>query len=187
MNGYKTSTFSTNNTVAFHFPAFALLPANSLCSSMMRSTACLSQSRSGICNLCHYNDRAPGSMLTRVWAGCGHAWSFYKPLVISPVWLTRNGGQVTKTIPSVSWRRHQMETFSALLALCVGIHWSPVNSHRKGQWCRALMVSLICAWINDCVNNRNTGDLRRHRAHYDVIVMYIKWQSFVFCIKSVVY
>ena len=34
----------------------------------------------------------------------------------------------------------------------------------------ALMFSLICVWINDWVNNREAGDLRRHRAHYDVIV-----------------
>ena len=32
-------------------------------------------------------------------------------------------------------------------------------------------VSLICASINGPVNNREAGDLRRHRAHYDVIVM----------------
>ena len=52
-----------------------------------------------------------------------------------------------------------------------GIHRSPVNSHHKGQWRGALMFSLICAWINGWVNNREAGDLRRHRAHYDVIVM----------------
>ena len=33
------------------------------------------------------------------------------------------------------------------------------------------MFSLICAWINTWVNNRVAGDLRRHHAHYDVIVM----------------
>ena len=33
------------------------------------------------------------------------------------------------------------------------------------------MFSLICAWINDWVNNREAGDLRRHRGHYDVNVM----------------
>ena len=33
------------------------------------------------------------------------------------------------------------------------------------------MSSLICALTNDGANNRNAGDLRRHRAHYDVIVM----------------
>ena len=33
------------------------------------------------------------------------------------------------------------------------------------------MFSLICAWVNGWVNDREAVDLRRHRAHYDVIVM----------------
>ena len=41
----------------------------------------------------------------------------------------------------------------------------------KGQWSGALMFSLICAWTNGWVNNRDAGDLRRHRAHYDVTEM----------------
>ena len=52
-----------------------------------------------------------------------------------------------------------------------GIHRSPVNSPHKGQWRGALIFSLICVWINDWVNTRETGDLRRYRVHYDVIVM----------------
>ena len=52
-----------------------------------------------------------------------------------------------------------------------GIHRSSVNSPHKGQWRGALMFSLICVWINGWVNNRETCDLRRYRAHYDVIVM----------------
>ena len=52
-----------------------------------------------------------------------------------------------------------------------GIHRSPVNSPHEGQWRGALMFSLICVWINDWVNNCETGDLRRYRAHYDIIVM----------------
>ena len=52
-----------------------------------------------------------------------------------------------------------------------GIHRSPVNSPHNGQWRGALMLCLIYACINDWVNNREAGDLRRHRAHYDVIVM----------------
>ena len=52
-----------------------------------------------------------------------------------------------------------------------GIHRSPVNSPHKGQWRGALIFSLICSWINSWVNNGETGDFRRHRAHYDVIVM----------------
>ena len=44
-------------------------------------------------------------------------------------------------------------------------------SLHKGQWRGALMFSFICAWINDWVNNREAGDLRRHHGHYDVNVM----------------
>ena len=62
-----------------------------------------------------------------------------------------------------SWY-HQMKTFSTLLAVCAGIHRSPVNSLHKGQWCRAVMFS---NWLN----NREAGDLRCHCAHYDITVM----------------
>ena len=65
-----------------------------------------------------------------------------------------------------------METFSVLLALCVGNSLVPVNSPHKGQWRGALMFSLICAWINDWVNNRQAGDLRHHCGHYGVNEMY---------------
>ena len=65
----------------------------------------------------------------------------------------------------LSWWRHQMETFSALLAICAG------NSQHKGQWHRALMFSLICAWLNVWVKYGETGDLRCHRAHCDITVM----------------
>ena len=41
----------------------------------------------------------------------------------------------------------------------------------KGQWRGTLMFSLMCARINGWVNNGEAGDLRRHRAHCDVIVM----------------
>ena len=54
-----------------------------------------------------------------------------------------------------------------------GIQRSPVNSPHKGQWRGVLVFSLICVWINGWVNNREAGDLRRYRAHYDVIVMLI--------------
>ena len=71
----------------------------------------------------------------------------------------------------LSWWRHQMGTFAALLAICAGN--SPVNSPHKGQWRGAFMFSLICVWINGWVNNREAGDLRRYRAHYDVTLMII--------------
>ena len=69
------------------------------------------------------------------------------------------------------WWRHQMETFSAWLALCAGNSPVPVNSPHKSQWRGALMFSLICVWINDWVNNREADDLRRYRGHFDVMVM----------------
>ena len=53
------------------------------------------------------------------------------------------------------------------------IHRSPVNFPHKGQWRGALMFSLNYAWINDWVNNREAGDLRRQHGHYDVIVMHV--------------
>ena len=71
----------------------------------------------------------------------------------------------------IPWWRQQIETFSALLALGAGN--SPVTGEfpYKGQWYGALMFSLICVWINAWVNNCEAGDLRHHRAHYDVTVM----------------
>ena len=49
-----------------------------------------------------------------------------------------------------TWWRHQMETFSALLALCAG------NSPTKGQWTGGLMLSLICA-LNKRLNEPSRG------------------------------
>ena len=61
--------------------------------------------------------------------------------------------------------------FSCYWTFVRGIHRSSVNSPHKGQWRGALICSLICAWIKCWVNNREAGDMRRHRAYYDVIVM----------------
>ena len=70
-----------------------------------------------------------------------------------------------------AWWCHQMETFSGLLALCAGNSPVPMNSPHEGQWRGAFMFSLICVWINGWVNNREAGDSRRLRGHYDVNVM----------------
>ena len=65
-----------------------------------------------------------------------------------------------------------------------GIHRSPVNSPHKGQWRGALMFSLICARIKVWVNNGEAGNLRRHRAHYGVIVMKRRSQDVVSIVPS---
>ena len=87
-------------------------------------------------------------------------------------WISTINTVLALWILMASWWRHQLEAFSALLALLRGIPRSPVNSPHKGQWHEALMYSLICVWINDWVNNREAGDWRRFRAHYDVIVLW---------------
>ena len=46
-----------------------------------------------------------------------------------------------------------------------------IHRPHKGQWRGALKFSVICIWINGWVKNHEAGDLRRYRAHYDVIVM----------------
>ena len=49
-----------------------------------------------------------------------------------------------------------------------GHRWTPLTkASDAGLW----WVFFIWAWINRWVNNCEAGELRRHRAHYDVIVM----------------
>ena len=72
-----------------------------------------------------------------------------------------------------------METFSALLALCEANPPITVGIPHRGQLRRSLMFSLISAWRNGWANNRDAGDLRRHRAYYDVTVMTsLVWNSY---------
>ena len=49
--------------------------------------------------------------------------------------------------------------------------WPYSHSFSHGQWRGALVLSLICAWTKSWSNNRDAGDLRRHRVHYDATVM----------------
>ena len=69
------------------------------------------------------------------------------------------------------WWHNRMKTFPRYCPFVREIQWSPVNSPHKGPWRGALVFSLICTWTNGWVSNRDAGDLRRHRAHYDVTVM----------------
>ena len=67
-----------------------------------------------------------------------------------------------------AWWRHQMENFSVLLALCAGN--SPVTGEFPSQ--RPVTRSFD-VFFHQCLNehDRETGDLRHHCAHYDVIVI----------------
>ena len=81
----------------------------------------------------------------------------------------------TLTVTDDSFRHHddviKWKHFPRYWPFVRGIHRSPVNSPHKGQWRGALMFSLNCVWIHGWANNREAGDLRRYRAHYDVTVM----------------
>ena len=54
-----------------------------------------------------------------------------------------------------------------------GLLWgeSLVDSPQKGQWCGALMFSLICTQTSSWANNQTITDFRCHHAHYDITVM----------------
>ena len=66
---------------------------------------------------------------------------------------------------------YKMETFSARLALCEGN--APVTGGFPSERTvtRNFDVFFICAWTNGWTNNPDAGDLRRHRAYYDVTAM----------------
>ena len=71
-----------------------------------------------------------------------------------------------------------METFSALLAIWAGN--SPVTGEFPVQRpvTRSFHVFFALRLINGWANNREAGDLGRHRTHYDVIVMlYFDWTA----------
>ena len=82
--------------------------------------------------------------------------------------ITHNLNQAAMMIHDgvIKWKH-----FPRYWSFALGIHRSPVNSPHKGQWRGALMFSLICTWINGWVNKGEAGDLRRHRARYDVTAM----------------
>ena len=70
-------------------------------------------------------------------------------------------------------------TFSALLAICSGNSPIPGEFPAQRPVTPSLIFSLICVWVNDWVNNREAGDLRRYRAHYGVTVMKCTSYSYV--------
>ena len=90
-------------------------------------------------------------------------WVIMSNWVITQMLKTHRGFQDWYMGDVIKWKH-----FPRYWPFVRGIHRSPVNYQHKGQWRGALMFSLICVWINDWVNNREAGDLRRYRAHYDV-------------------
>ena len=82
------------------------------------------------------------------------------------MWLNHINPLETRHDDVIKWK-----LFPRYWPFVRGIRRLPVNSPHKGQWRGALKFSLISAWKNGWVNNRDVGDLRHYRAHYDVTVM----------------
>ena len=70
-----------------------------------------------------------------------------------------------------SWWRHQKEAFSASLAICAGNSPVPGEFLAQRPVTRNFDVFFDLRPNNSWENNDEVADLRRHRAHYDVIVM----------------
>ena len=104
--------------------------------------------------------------------------------------LERTSWTCNVKLSSVLWGQHSLELSRVYCVLCFmknviklkqfPLNWPFVRAidqsrwipPHKGQWRGALVFSLICVWINGWVNNLEADDLRRHRGHYDVIVMW---------------
>ena len=82
------------------------------------------------------------------------------------VWLHTDNEVVPKEI------HDDVITFSAWLVLCEGN--PPVTDGFPSQRPVTQSIDVFITWTDGWANNRDVGDLRRHRAHFDVIVMYIK-------------
>ena len=83
---------------------------------------------------------------------------------------------VILTRPHCHVRDIQQSMMTSSNGNIAGPLWGEFTDHRRIPPTKAieaeLWCSLICAWTNRWVNNRNAVDLRRHRAHYDVTVMH---------------
>ena len=78
---------------------------------------------------CHNNN----SWCQHWWQSCHHADSQCSTCCLLAMFIPE-----MQHDDVIKWK-----TFSMLLALCEGNHWSPVDSPHEGQWCGALMFSLI--------------------------------------------
>ena len=64
--------------------------------------------------------------------------------------------------------------------------WIPCTKASGANFDVFFDLRLINGWVNGWVNNREAGDLRRHRAHYGVIVVTnMNWASAQTCIPWV--
>ena len=152
-------TVSQKRSTAVWRPFGNRSPIRRRLKTVLGLSATITSCRGPVANQSSTPLRPPKTFLRSIWSQRGFACSKAKPPCDQIVLAT--------------CLRHRQIYFPRYWPFVRGIHRVPVNSPHKGQWRGALMFSLICVWINGSVNNREAGDLRRHRAHYDVIIMMI--------------
>ena len=92
---------------------------------------------------------------------CKYKYRWHHDYIFKKPWVPVHEGFMS-SISGYSWWRHQMETFSERAG----------NSPVTGEFPAQRPVTRSFDVLFDLhLNNGEAGDLRRHRAHYDVTVM----------------
>ena len=102
---------------------------------------------------------------------------FYVALSLAGSFITDQSDALFSSVMMTSSNGNIFRVTGPWCGEFTGDRWIPRTI--KGQWRGALRFSLICAWINGWVKNHKAGDLRCHRAHYDVTIMFYISQHIV--------
>ena len=81
----------------------------------------------------------------------------------------RNSHKQSKICMMTSSNKNIFRDTGTVWGESTGHRWIPLTKASDAELC--LMLSLIYASANGWANNWDAGDLRRHRANYDVIIM----------------
>ena len=138
------------------------------------STVCVEIPTKSIIKRWNYSSGAPERVTGFFFLFYWKEWPWFNgPRYPRKIW--KHLSQLTDSIEmkKLIWWRHQMETFSALLAICAGN--SPVSGYFPAQ--RPVPRSFDVFFdlhLNKRLSKQSWGgDLRRHRARYDVTVIVI--------------
>ena len=92
--------------------------------------------------------------------------------VIGTDWVSAR--EATPEIMVTSSNGKKIRVTDALWGESTGHRWIPLTKASDAElWCFLWSVPEKNGWAN----NRDAGDLRRHRAHHDVTVMYRQYQT----------
>ena len=120
---------------------------------------------------------------------CNHGYQCWLTVLVFSDWLSDPSGNEAHD-DVIKWK--YFLHYWPFVRGFTGHRWIPRTKTRDAElWCFFRSVP----WIDGWVNSHEAGDLRRHRAHYDVIVMklfcvdkvntmatdFMKWGCFSIC------